>query len=90
FIENNVLKDQVQLMTLHASKGLEFSIVFIIGMIEGILPSIKNINKNIEEERRLTYVGITRAKKQLFLTFSCTYNKYGQILEAQPSRFLFE
>ncbi|QCI23017.1 DNA helicase Rep [Buchnera aphidicola] len=84
-------QDQVQLMTLHASKGLEFSSVFIIGMCEGILPNQKSIdNNNIEEERRLTYVGITRAKKQLFFTYCYKRNQYGRILDMLPSRFLFE
>lgn len=83
--------NQVQLMTLHSSKGLEFSSVFIIGMSEGILPNIKSINENnIEEERRLTYVGMTRAKKQLFLTYCQTRIQYGQKLYTVPSRFLFE
>lgn len=83
--------NQVQLMTLHSSKGLEFSSVFIIGMSEGILPNIKSINENnIEEERRLAYVGMTRAKKQLFLTYCQTRMQYGQKLYTVPSRFLFE
>ncbi|QCI18539.1 DNA helicase Rep [Buchnera aphidicola (Aphis nasturtii)] len=83
--------NQVQLMTLHSSKGLEFSYVFIIGMSEGILPNTKSINENnIEEERRLAYVGITRAKKQLFLTYCQTRIQYGQKLYTLPSRFLFE
>ncbi|QCI24624.1 DNA helicase Rep [Buchnera aphidicola (Muscaphis stroyani)] len=83
--------DQVQLMTLHSSKGLEFSLVFMIGMNEGILPSYKSINENkIEEERRLTYVGITRAKKHLFFTYCRKFSQYGQILYTEPSRFLFE
>lgn len=92
-INNEKPKDsnQVQLMTLHSSKGLEFSSVFIIGMSEGILPNIKSINENnIEEERRLAYVGITRAKKQLFLTYCETRMQYGQKLYTVPSRFLFE
>ncbi|WAI18278.1 MAG: DNA helicase Rep [Buchnera aphidicola (Acyrthosiphon caraganae)] len=92
--KNNITEEQedrVQLMTLHASKGLEFSSVFIIGMCEGILPNQKSINNNnIEEERRLTYVGITRAKKQLFFTYCCKRIQYGQILDMLPSRFLFE
>ncbi|CAL4326644.1 DNA helicase Rep [Buchnera aphidicola] len=84
-------QDRVQLMTLHASKGLEFPSVFMIGMAEGILPNHKSINNdNIEEERRLTYVGITRAKKQLFLTYCSKRIQYGQILYMSPSRFLFE
>ncbi|QCI17964.1 DNA helicase Rep [Buchnera aphidicola (Acyrthosiphon lactucae)] len=92
--ENNIReeeKNRVQLMTLHASKGLEFSSVFIVGMCEGILPNQKSINNNnIEEERRLTYVGITRAKKQLFFTYCAKRIQYGQILNMLPSRFLFE
>lgn len=88
---NQIQKNQVQLMTLHSSKGLEFSSVFIIGMNEGILPNIKSINNdNIEEERRLTYVGMTRAKKQLFFTYCQTRIQYGQKLHTAPSRFLFE
>lgn len=84
-------KDEVQLMTLHASKGLEFSSVFIIGMCEGILPNYKSINENkIEEERRLAYVGITRARKQLFFTYCYKRIQYGQILNMSPSRFLLE
>ncbi|AEO08355.1 UvrD-helicase domain-containing protein [Buchnera aphidicola] len=84
-------KNQVQLMTLHASKGLEFSTVFIIGMCEGILPNQKSIdNNNLEEERRLTYVGITRAKKQLFFTYPQIYQKYGKRVNMLPSRFLSE
>ncbi|QCI17389.1 DNA helicase Rep [Buchnera aphidicola (Aphis helianthi)] len=94
-IINNTKKpkdaNQVQLMTLHSSKGLEFSSVFIIGMSEGILPNIKSITENnIEEERRLAYVGMTRAKKQLFLTYCQTRIKYGQKLYTVPSRFLYE
>ncbi|CAL4325983.1 DNA helicase Rep [Buchnera aphidicola] len=83
--------NQVQLMTLHSSKGLEFSSVFIVGMSEGILPNIKSIyDDNIEEERRLAYVGMTRAKKQLFFTYCQNRYKYGQKLQMVPSRFLFE
>ncbi|AHG60968.1 Rep [Buchnera aphidicola str. G002 (Myzus persicae)] len=90
-IKNNNYEDKVQLMTLHASKGLEFPSVFIIGMCEGILPNHKSINdNNIEEERRLTYVGITRAKKQLFFTYCDQRIQYGQVLDMSPSRFLFE
>ncbi|ADP67562.1 DNA helicase Rep [Buchnera aphidicola] len=93
-LDDNIIKEQqdrVQLMTLHASKGLEFPAVFIIGMCEGILPNQKSIDDdNIEEERRLTYVGITRAKKQLFFTYCYKRTQYGQILDMLPSRFLFE
>lgn len=83
-------EDKVQLMTLHASKGLEFSYVFIIGMEEGILPHYTSISDNIDEERRLTYVGITRAKKELCLSYSRVRTQYGTLKNTKPSRFLLE
>ncbi|WP_343154775.1 UvrD-helicase domain-containing protein [Buchnera aphidicola (Pseudoregma panicola)] len=84
-------KQFVKLMTLHASKGLEFPFVFIIGMEEGILPHYTSIvNNDIDEERRLTYVGITRAKKQLTLTFSKIRKKFGENINTTPSRFINE
>ncbi|HMI77093.1 MAG TPA: DNA helicase Rep [Buchnera sp. (in: enterobacteria)] len=82
--------DKVQLMTLHASKGLEFPVVFIIGMEEGILPHYSAIADNVDEERRLAYVGITRAKKELFFSYCKKRYQYGETLYPQPSRFLFE
>ncbi|VAX76905.1 UvrD-helicase domain-containing protein [Buchnera aphidicola] len=83
--------NKLQLMTIHASKGLEFSVVCIIGLEEGTLPHQKSIiDKNVKEERRLMYVGITRAKKQLFLSFCKTKKKFGALINLQPSRFLFE
>ena len=83
--------DQVSLMTLHASKGLEFPHVFLIGIEENILPHQNSIETdNIEEERRLTYVGITRAQKSCTLSY-CTHRKrYGEVTECEPSRFLNE
>jgi len=83
--------DQVSLMTLHASKGLEFPHVFLIGVEENILPHQASIESdNIEEERRLTYVGITRAQKSCTLSY-CTHRKrYGDVSECEPSRFLNE
>jgi len=83
--------DQVSLMTLHASKGLEFPHVFLIGVEENILPHQVSIETdNIEEERRLTYVGITRAQQSCTLSY-CTHRKrYGDISECEPSRFLNE
>ena len=83
--------DQVSLMTLHAAKGLEFPHVFLIGMEENLLPHQNSIETdNIEEERRLAYVGITRAQKTLTFSY-CTHRKrYGEISEAEPSRFLNE
>ena len=83
--------DQVSLMTLHAAKGLEFPHVFLIGMEENLLPHQNSIETdNIEEERRLAYVGITRAQKTLTFSY-CTHRKrYGEISESEPSRFLNE
>lgn len=83
--------DQVQLMTLHASKGLEFSYVYLIGMEEGILPHQSSIDEdNIEEERRLTYVGITRAQRELTFTYCQQRRQYGELITPTPSRFLDE
>ncbi|TRY34052.1 DNA helicase Rep [Aliiglaciecola sp. M165] len=83
--------DQVQLMTLHASKGLEFPYVFMVGMEEGLLPHQSSIDENnIEEERRLTYVGITRAQQELFFTLSKERRQYGEVIQPEPSRFLYE
>ncbi|WP_396588139.1 DNA helicase Rep [Bermanella sp. R86510] len=83
--------DQVQLMTLHASKGLEFPYVWIMGLEEEILPHRNSIEaETIEEERRLMYVGITRAKQNLTLTLTAKRKQYGEQLEPTPSRFLEE
>ena len=81
----------VQMMTLHASKGLEFPYVFIMGMEEEILPHRSSIEADtIEEERRLAYVGITRARQTLAFTFAAKRKQYGEIIECTPSRFLDE
>jgi len=83
--------DQVQMMTLHASKGLEFPYVFLLGFEEDILPHRSSVEEgNVEEERRLTYVGITRAKKVLHLTMAGKRKQYGEIHETSASRFLEE
>ena len=83
--------DKVQLLTLHASKGLEFPHVFIMGLEEEILPHRSSIEENnIEEERRLMYVGITRARETLTLTYAAQRKQYGEKIETIPSRFLDE
>lgn len=83
--------DGVQMMTLHASKGLEFPYVFIMGMEEEILPHRSSIEADtIEEERRLAYVGITRARQTLAFTFAAKRKQYGEVIDCTPSRFLDE
>ncbi|MCC5855281.1 MAG: DNA helicase Rep [Idiomarina sp.] len=83
--------DQVQLMTLHASKGLEFPFVFLVGMEEGLLPHQTSIdNDDVEEERRLAYVGITRAQQKLTFTMARERRQYGEVFRPEPSRFLLE
>ena len=83
--------DAVHLMTLHAAKGLEFPHVFMIGMEEEILPHRTSIEEGtIEEERRLTYVGITRAQRSLVMTMANTRKRYGEKMECEESRFLRE
>ncbi len=84
--------DSVTLMTMHSSKGLEFPAVFIVGMEEGIFPHSRSFtdNKGLEEERRLCYVGITRARERLWLTFSEGRNQMGGYSSQIPSRFLAE
>ncbi|WP_419843625.1 DNA helicase Rep [Actinobacillus pleuropneumoniae] len=83
--------DQVQLMTLHASKGLEFPHVFLVGMEEGILPHQTSLDEdNVEEERRLAYVGITRTQQTLTFSLCKERRQYGEIIKPEPSRFLLE
>ena len=89
--DNDEELDQVQLMTLHASKGLEFPYVFLVGMEEGLLPHQSSIDENnIDEERRLAYVGITRAQKELTFTLCRERRQYGETIKPEPSRFLLE
>ena len=89
--EEESADDKVQLMTLHAAKGLEFSHVFLMGVEEGILPHRNSIDEgNIEEERRLAYVGITRARQSLTITMASKRKQFGEIHNTTPSRFLDE
>ncbi len=83
--------DAVTLMTLHSAKGLEFPYVFMIGVEEDILPHQNSLEgEGIEEERRLTYVGITRAKERLFMSYAKSRDRYGEKISCEPSRFLDE
>jgi len=88
---DEVEDDTLQLMTLHASKGLEFSYVYLVGMEEELLPHRVSIDEDqIEEERRLAYVGITRAQKGLCFTLAKQRRRAGELQDCQPSRFLEE
>ncbi len=89
--EEEDIDNQVQLMTLHAAKGLEFPYVFIMGMEEELLPHRNSIeNDDIEEERRLAYVGVTRAQQSLTFTLARKRKQFGETITTTPSRFLDE
>ena len=85
-------EDTCVLMTIHSAKGLEFPVVCVTGMEEGLFPSVRSMEKaeDLEEERRLCYVAITRAKKKLYLTYAKSRTLYGQTTHQVPSRFLTE
>lgn len=83
--------EAVSLMTLHAAKGLEFPVVFVCGLEEGMLPYLQpGRASDVEEERRLLYVGLTRAREQVILTLAQSRSRHGQVLATEPSRFLQE
>ncbi|MDW8273580.1 MAG: 3'-5' exonuclease [Chitinophagales bacterium] len=84
--------DMVKLMTIHSAKGLEFPVVFVVGMEENLFPNTQAIYslEELEEERRLFYVAVTRAEKKLFLSYAATRYRYGSLQYCQPSRFLNE
>lgn len=91
--EDQLEKNAVALMTMHAAKGLEFPEVYVVGMEEGILPhhrAVKESETAVDEERRLCYVGVTRAQSRLTLTLALSRMKWGKPRPTVPSRFLFE
>ncbi len=91
--ENQLQNNAIALMTMHSAKGLEFPYVYLAGMEEGILPhkrSLETEGDAIDEERRLCYVGVTRAQEQLTLSFALTRRKWGKPRKTVPSRFLYE
>ncbi len=91
-MQGEEFEDCVQLMTLHSAKGLEFKLVFLVGMEEGLFPSQQSSDDiaRLEEERRLCYVGMTRAMRQLYLTYAESRRIYGRESYPRPSRFLRE
>ena len=91
--DNQLKRNAIALMTYHASKGLEFRCVYMVGMEEDIIPHKRSVEADgaaIEEERRLCYVGMTRAEDRLTMTMALTRRRWGKSRETNPSRFLFE
>ena len=91
-INNNYENDEVSLMTIHLSKGLEFPYVFIVGLEEDLFPSALSLNSRseLEEERRLFYVALTRAEKQAFISYTLSRYRWGKIVDVEASRFIEE
>jgi len=85
-------EDQVALMTIHLAKGLEFPVVYIVGLEEDLFPSAMSMNtrSELEEERRLFYVALTRAEQKAYLTYAQTRYRWGKLVDAEPSRFIEE
>ena len=90
--DKDIQSEKVSLMSIHMAKGLEFPIVYVVGLEENLFPSIMSINsrEEIEEERRLFYVAMTRAKEKLILSHCEQRFKWGNIIDCEPSRFISE
>src|SRR5690606_3424587 len=92
--DENITDEFVSIMTFHAAKGLEFDAVFLPGWEEGLFPSQRSMDENgvsgLEEERRLAYVGITRARKRAYIFFAANRFLYGKGVSSLPSRFIDE
>jgi superfamily I DNA/RNA helicase len=89
--EGEASGNQVTLMTLHSAKGLEFPYVFLVGMADGVFPNQRTLDEaGVDEERRLCYVGITRAQRELTFSMGTFQKRYGEVIKREPSRFLLE